>query len=397
MFRAQNPFDDVVAKATDEHLTSENWQLNMQVCDMVVAGDDATARQCISAIQKRLLHRSANVQLYALTLTDSLSTNCDKIHAEIASRAFMQTITRLVTNRHTHHIVKQRALKLLREWANAYKSDDTLGLVQETMHELKGEYYEIDDEPVKPAAKQADDDEELKRVLEISRKEQEAAERAAAAAAAATSNVSAPTMSTAAPVPATPASDIKSAQPPQQAYAPPQQQQQTYAPPPQQTNVFPTHAHTQPQQPAPQQYAPQQYAPPQPRQPTYVRAHYDFVPTERGELAFSRGDVIRVLASVYEHWWRGELRGMVGIFPVNYVEPLPDITPEQVEQEIAMENTVLAQAGDIDRLLVRLRQIDPTRDNVTDDDELQELYQKTLHMRPQLIRLIERRGPSSTG
>lgn len=50
-----------------------------------------------------------------------------------------------------------------------------------------------------------------------------------------------------------------------------------------------------------------------------MRALYDFAPTESGELAFSKGDIIRVLDSVYEHWWRGELRGNAGIFPVNYV------------------------------------------------------------------------------
>ena len=93
---------------------------------------------------------------------------------------------------------------------------------------------------------------------------------------------------------------------------------------------------------------------------------------------------------MYEHWWRGELAGAVGIFPVNYVEPLPDPTPEQIEREVAMENAVLAQVPEIDRLLARLHEIDPSRDNVADDDELQELYQKTLHIRPQLIRLIER-------
>lgn len=64
-----------------------------------------------------------------------------------------------------------------------------------------------------------------------------------------------------------------------------------------------------------------------------VRALYDFAPTEPGELAFSKGDIIRVLDSVYKDWWRGELRGEAGIFPVNYVvriEALPiplDVCP----------------------------------------------------------------------
>ena len=162
MFRAPNPFDEIVARATDERLTSENWQLNMQVCDMVAAGDDASARQCLGALQKRLAHRSANVQLYALTLADALSNNAPTIPPEIASRAFMHALTRLVTNKNTHSVVKRRTLLLLREWARAYKGD-TLGLVEETVRALREAYYEIDDgaeaEDASRAEQQRADDE----------------------------------------------------------------------------------------------------------------------------------------------------------------------------------------------------------------------------------------------
>lgn len=50
-----------------------------------------------------------------------------------------------------------------------------------------------------------------------------------------------------------------------------------------------------------------------------VRALYDFTAGEQGELGFQTGDVIRVLNTAYEHWWKGELHGRMGIFPVNYV------------------------------------------------------------------------------
>jgi hypothetical protein len=50
-----------------------------------------------------------------------------------------------------------------------------------------------------------------------------------------------------------------------------------------------------------------------------VRALYDFQPTEQGELGFQKGDIVRVIESVYRDWWKGELRGKTGIFPVNYV------------------------------------------------------------------------------
>ncbi|KAI9738821.1 MAG: ESCRT-0 subunit protein hse1, partial [Cirrosporium novae-zelandiae] len=66
MFRAQqNVFDDVVAKATDENLTSENWEYILDVCDKVAA-EDTGAKDAVSSMIKRLGHRNANVQLYTL-------------------------------------------------------------------------------------------------------------------------------------------------------------------------------------------------------------------------------------------------------------------------------------------------------------------------------------------
>lgn len=35
MFKAANPYDDTVTKATAETLTSENWEANLEVCDKV--------------------------------------------------------------------------------------------------------------------------------------------------------------------------------------------------------------------------------------------------------------------------------------------------------------------------------------------------------------------------
>jgi signal transducing adaptor molecule len=43
------------------------------------------------------------VQLYALSLAEALSKNCGKeLHAEIASRAFTQSLEKLVTDRVRH-------------------------------------------------------------------------------------------------------------------------------------------------------------------------------------------------------------------------------------------------------------------------------------------------------
>ncbi len=86
----------------------------------------------------------------------------------------------------------------------------------------------------------------------------------------------------------------------------------------------------------------------------------------------------------------GEVRGETGIFPVNYVEVLPDPSPAELQREAEMEARIFSQAADIDRLLNKLRSIDPARDNLAEDEELQELYQKSLAMRPKIVKLIDR-------
>ncbi|VDP89022.1 unnamed protein product [Echinostoma caproni] len=59
------------------------------------------------------------------------------------------------------------------------------------------------------------------------------------------------------------------------------------------------------------------------------RGLYDFEAENSSELAFSEGDVIRLIQQVDENWFEGELNGRRGYFPINYVEvitPFCDLT-----------------------------------------------------------------------
>ncbi|PPQ83806.1 hypothetical protein CVT26_004518 [Gymnopilus dilepis] len=93
-------YEEIVSKTTDENLTSENWEMIMNLCDKVQEEGQSGAHAVISAILKRLAHRNPNVQLYALSLTEALSKNLSiEIHREIASRAFTQGLERLIVDR----------------------------------------------------------------------------------------------------------------------------------------------------------------------------------------------------------------------------------------------------------------------------------------------------------
>lgn len=51
----------------------------------------------------------------------------------------------------------------------------------------------------------------------------------------------------------------------------------------------------------------------------YVVAVYSYQATNADELSFNLNDSLRVLDKTHRGWWKGELNGKVGYFPVNYV------------------------------------------------------------------------------
>ncbi|KAJ3262508.1 Intersectin 1 (SH3 domain protein) [Boothiomyces macroporosus] len=56
--------------------------------------------------------------------------------------------------------------------------------------------------------------------------------------------------------------------------------------------------------------------------PIKVKALYDFTSSTPGELSFKAGDVLNVVQSNDVDWWDGEINGMSGAFPANYVEKI---------------------------------------------------------------------------
>lgn len=112
----------------------------------------------IAAVLKRLVHRNPNVQLYTLSLSESLGKNVGiEIHREIASRAFTQGLEKLITDRvsnaftidlalswydhvfckNTHEKVRKRALGLIAEWAAEFENEESLGIMEDCYNNLK--------------------------------------------------------------------------------------------------------------------------------------------------------------------------------------------------------------------------------------------------------------------
>ncbi|OAX33325.1 hypothetical protein K503DRAFT_663610, partial [Rhizopogon vinicolor AM-OR11-026] len=377
MFRANqaNPYDDTVAKATDENLTDENWEVIITLCDKVQEEGEQGARNVIAALLKRLAHRSPNVQLYALSLAESLSKNCGiELHRELASRAFTGALEKLVVDRTTHEKVRRRALGLVAMWTADFEREPTLGIMEDCYNNLKAKNYQFvaPSEPPPPAVDdeaRRREEEELQRALEMSMRDKGGRSTYAPAPSAGPSGapkyasgyVPADTPNLQAPTYTTSSNGHVRGYSATSGGVSTKAASSTTSLPSQVTPVV-----------------------------TRVRALHTFEPTEPGELAFEKGDVIKVVDRGYKDWWRGQLKGRTGIFPVNYVEPLPEPTTAEIAREAEQEAAVFAQAANVDRLLTMLRNLDVSRENLADNEEIQELYRSCMALRPKIVKLIDK-------
>ncbi|EFX04633.1 sh3 domain containing protein [Grosmannia clavigera kw1407] len=351
MFRAAapGPFDEAVAKATDENSTSEDWAAIIEVCDRVTADATNGPKEAVQSLIKRLAHRNANVQLYTLELANALSQNCGTpLHRELASRAFTDALLKLANDRNTHNLVRLKILERMKEWTEMFRSNTDLGIMQDAYVRLQQAQPQLQPPPSAPQKNSLTDldrqreEEDLQRALKLSLEDDESkkvvgASGGASAAAAGRSAAGASSSGPAGPAEMPGASD--SGAPPQGSTA---------------ATV------------------------------SRVRALFDFAASEPDELDFKKGDVIAVLESVYRDWWRGSLKGRTGIFPLNYVEILADPSPDELQREAQMEAEVFAEIKNVEKLLTLL-----SASNVgsreEDSDEI-----STLAIRPKLIKLIEK-------
>lgn len=266
------------------------------------------------------------------------------MHREISSRAFTDSLLKLANDRNTHAQVKAKILEKMKGWSDMFGDDVELGIMADAYHRLKQSNPTLQppSAPQKQGLTDADrqkEEDELQMALKLSLQEEERKKGAGSGSGPGSGSGSHAT-------PGATSSELPSVTP----------------------TALPagTTAATV----------------------SRVRALYDFVPSEPGELDFKRGDVIAVLESVYKDWWRGSLKGKTGIFPLNYVEKLTDPTPDELHREAQMEAEVFAEIKNVEKLLTLL-----STSNTAPREEDNEEISVRPHCRPR--RLDAANAPAS--
>ncbi|XP_076248331.1 TOM1-like protein 2 isoform X2 [Calliopsis andreniformis] len=140
-----NPFSTPVGQkieqATDGSLPSENWTLNMEICDIINETEDGP-RDAIKAIKRRLNQaagKNYTIVMYTLTVLETCVKNCGKrFHALACSREFVQELVKLIGPKNEPPTaVQEKVLSMIQTWADTFRHQPhTQGVVQ-VYQELK--------------------------------------------------------------------------------------------------------------------------------------------------------------------------------------------------------------------------------------------------------------------
>ncbi|XP_035468721.1 TOM1-like protein 2 isoform X1 [Scophthalmus maximus] len=134
------PVGHCIERATDGSLQSEDWTLNMEICDLINETEDGP-KDAIRAVKKRLNgNRNYREVMFALTVLETCVKNCGhRFHALVTSRDFVDgVLVKIISPKNNPPtIVQDKVLALIQAWADAFRSSPDLTGVVQIYEELK--------------------------------------------------------------------------------------------------------------------------------------------------------------------------------------------------------------------------------------------------------------------
>ncbi|KAJ1173601.1 hypothetical protein NDU88_005430 [Pleurodeles waltl] len=143
-FLLGNPFGTPVGQrienATDGALQTEDWALNMEICDIINETEEGP-KDAIRALKKRIVgNKNFHEVLLALTVLETCVKNCGhRFHVMVASQEFVEgvLVRTILPKNNPPTIVQDKVLFLIQSWADAFRSSPGLTGVVSVYEDLR--------------------------------------------------------------------------------------------------------------------------------------------------------------------------------------------------------------------------------------------------------------------
>lgn len=131
-FQEPNQAEKLVYEATSESLDEPNWDMILNICDMVNAEKLYTC-DVVRAIKKRIMMKSVRGQYLALVLLEALVENCDKGFFEVATERVLDEMVKIVDDPDQSFVAsKEKALMMIQVWGESNTELRYLPVYEET-------------------------------------------------------------------------------------------------------------------------------------------------------------------------------------------------------------------------------------------------------------------------
>ncbi|XP_042361730.1 target of Myb protein 1 isoform X3 [Plectropomus leopardus] len=143
-FLLGNPFSTPVGQrieaATSSSLPSEDWTLNMEICDMINSSEEGP-KDAIRAIRKRIVgNKNFKEVMLALTVLETCVKNCGyRFHILVTTRDFVEgvLVRAIIPRNNPPLILHDRVLSIIQAWADAFRSSPDLTGVVSVYEDLR--------------------------------------------------------------------------------------------------------------------------------------------------------------------------------------------------------------------------------------------------------------------
>ncbi|XP_059204653.1 target of Myb protein 1 isoform X6 [Centropristis striata] len=143
-FLLGNPFSTPVGQriesATGSSLPSEDWALNMEICDMINSSEEGP-RDAVRAIKKRIVgNKNFKEVMLTLTVLETCVKNCGyRFHILVTTRDFVEgvLVRSIIPRNNPPLVLHDRVLSIVQAWADAFRSSPDLTGVVSVYEDLR--------------------------------------------------------------------------------------------------------------------------------------------------------------------------------------------------------------------------------------------------------------------